>query len=213
MLKLCGFSASNYYNKVKLALLEKNLPFEEVLAWLGETDRSASPLGKVPYIITDAGPLCESEPIVEYIETTYRQSPLLPADPFQAAKVRELITFLELYLELTARELYPEAFFGGKVSDKVKERQRNLLEKYVPAFGKLAKFSPYLAGDTFTLADCAAVCHLPLISSCTKIIYGEDLLASLPVKDYLKAMSERPTVQKLNAERKANTKLMLSRNK
>ncbi|MBR7513261.1 glutathione S-transferase N-terminal domain-containing protein, partial [Mycobacterium tuberculosis] len=32
MLKLCGFSASNYYNKVKLALLEKNLPFEEVLA-------------------------------------------------------------------------------------------------------------------------------------------------------------------------------------
>ncbi|MBU68385.1 MAG: glutathione S-transferase [Cupriavidus sp.] len=213
MLKLCGFSASNYYNKVKLALLEKNLPFEEVLAWLGETDRSASPLGKVPYIITDAGPLCESEPIVEYIETTYRQSPLLPADPFQAAKVRELITFLELYLELTARELYPEAFFGGKVSDKVKERQRNLLEKYVPAFGKLAKFSPYLAGDTFTLADCAAVCHLPLISSCTKIIYGEDLLASLPVKDYLKAMSERPTVQKLNAERKANTELMLSRNK
>lgn len=213
MLKLCGFSASNYYNKVKLALLEKNLPFEEVLAWLGETDRSASPLGKVPYIITDAGPLCESEPIVEYIETTYRQSPLLPADPFQAAKVRELITFLELYLELTARELYPEAFFGGKVSDKVKERQRNLLEKYVPAFGKLAKFSPYLAGDTFTLADCAAVCHLPLISSCTKIIYGEDLLASLPVKGYLKAMSERPTVQKLNAERKANTELMLSRNK
>jgi len=213
MLKLCGFSASNYYNKVKLALLEKNLPFEEVLAWLGETDRSASPLGKVPYIITDAGPLCESEPIVEYIETTYRQSPLLPADPFQAAKVRELITFLELYLELTARELYPEAFFVGKVSDKVKERQRNLLEKYVPAFGKLAKFSPYLAGDTFTLADCAAVCHLPLISSCTKIIYGEDLLASLPVKDYLKAMSERPTVQKLNAERKANTELMLSRNK
>ncbi|GAA0841215.1 glutathione S-transferase [Cupriavidus pauculus] len=213
MLKLCGFSASNYYNKVKLALLEKNLPFEEVLAWLGETDRSASPLGKVPYIITDAGPLCESEPIVEYIETTYRQSPLLPADPFQAAKVRELITFLELYLELTARELYPEAFFGGKVSDKVKERQRNPLEKYVPAFGKLAKFSPYLAGDAFTLADCAAVCHLPLISSCTKIIYGEDLLASLPVKDYLKAMSERPTVQKLNAERKANTELMLSRNK
>ncbi|WP_404992905.1 glutathione S-transferase [Cupriavidus pauculus] len=213
MLKLCGFSASNYYNKVKLALLEKNLPFEEVLAWLGETDRSASPLGKVPYIITDAGPLCESEPIVEYIETTYRQSPLLPADPFQAAKVRELITFLELYLELTARELYPEAFFGGKVSDKVKERQRNLLEKYVPAFAKLAKFSPYIAGDTFTLADCAAVCHLPLISSCTKIIYGEDLLASLPVKDYLKAMSERPTVQKVNAERKANTELMLSRNK
>lgn len=213
MLKLCGFSASNYYNKVKLALLEKNLPFEEVLAWVGETDLAASPLGKVPYIITEAGPLCESETIVEYIETTYPQAPLLPRDPYQAGKVREVITFLELYLELTARELYAEAFFGGKVSDRVKERQRNLLDKYIPAFAKLAKFSPYIAGDTFTLADCAAVCHLPLVSSCTKIIYGEDLLAGLPVKEYLKAMAERPTVQKVNAERKANTELMLSRNR
>ena len=29
MLTLCGFAASNYYNKVKLALLEKSVPFEE----------------------------------------------------------------------------------------------------------------------------------------------------------------------------------------
>lgn len=213
MLKLCGFAASNYYNKVKLAMLEKNLPFEEVLAWIGETDLAASPVGKVPYIITDGGPLCESETIAEYIEATYIQVPLLPADPYQAAKVREIVTFMELYLELTARELYPEAFFGGKVSDRVKERQRNLLDKYIPAFSKLVKFSPYIAGDTFTLADCAAVCHLPLVASCTKIIYGEDLLAGLPVKEYLKAMAERPSVQRVNADRKASTELMLSRNK
>ena len=38
MLKLCGFAASNYYNKVKLALLEKGVPFEEELAWVGQTD-------------------------------------------------------------------------------------------------------------------------------------------------------------------------------
>ena len=48
MLQLCGFSASNYYNKVKLALLEKGVAFDEELAWLGETDAAASPLGKVP---------------------------------------------------------------------------------------------------------------------------------------------------------------------
>ena len=35
MFKLCGFAGSNYYNKVKLALLEKGVPFEEELAWLG----------------------------------------------------------------------------------------------------------------------------------------------------------------------------------
>ena len=33
MLTLCGFAASNYHNKVKLALLEKGVPFEEEIAW------------------------------------------------------------------------------------------------------------------------------------------------------------------------------------
>jgi len=213
MLKLCGFAASNYHNKVKLALLEKNVPFEEVLAWIGETDPSASPLGKVPYIITDSGTLCESEVIMEYLEAAYPQHPLLPADPLQAGKVRELITFMELYLELTARELYPEAFFGGKVSDSVKERQHKLLSRYIAGFAKLAKFSPYIAGDTFTMADCAALVHLPLVSSATKIIYGTDMLADLPVRDYVKKLGERETVQRVNAERKANTELMQSRRK
>ncbi|CAN7262178.1 Glutathione S-transferase [compost metagenome] len=211
MLKLCGFAASNYYNKVKLALLEKNVPFEEVLAWIGQTDLAATPAGKVPYIITESGPMCESEAIVDYVEAAYPQTPLLPGDPYQAAKVREIVVFMELYLELTARELYPEAFFGGKVSDGVKDRQHKLLTRYVPAFAKLAKFSPYIAGDTFTLADCAAAAHLPLVSSCTKIIYGTDLLADLPVKDYLKTLSARESVQKVNADRKANLELMASR--
>lgn len=217
MIKLCGFAASNYYNKVKLALLEKNLPFEETLAWMGEIDPAASPGGKVPYMITDSGPLCESETLSEYIEATYPQHPLLPADPYQAGKVRELVSYMELYLELTVRELYPEAFFGGKVSDNVKARQLRLLERYVPGFAALARFSPYIAGDTFTLADCAAICHLPLVSSATRAIYGRDLLAELapglPVKDYLKRMSERPSVQKVNADRKANVELMMKRNK
>ncbi|MGY8525058.1 glutathione S-transferase [Paracidovorax citrulli] len=213
MLKLCGFAASNYYNKAKLALLEKDIPFEEELAWIGETDTAASPLGKVPYLRTDEGTLSESQVIVEYLEARYPQTPLLPSDPLAAGKTRELVTYLELYLELTARELYAEAFFGGKVSDAVKERQHKLLERFIPAFAKLAKFSPYIAGDTFTMADCAAIVHLPLVSSCTKIIYGADMLAELPVKDYLKRMGERPHVQKVNADRKANVELMMSRRK
>ena len=36
-LKLCGFSASNYYGKLKLQLLEKQVPFEEELVWVGNT--------------------------------------------------------------------------------------------------------------------------------------------------------------------------------
>ncbi|MCB2038205.1 MAG: glutathione S-transferase [Burkholderiaceae bacterium] len=211
MLKLCGFAASNYYNKVKLALLEKGVPFEEVLAWVGETDLAASPLGKVPYAITDEGAISESTVILEYVEQRYPETPLMPASPYQAAKVRELLRYIELHLELVARNLYPEAFFGGKVSDNLKEKIRPQLEKNVAAFAKLARFSPFIAGDQFTLADCAAAVHLPLVSSCSKIIYGQDLLAALPVKDYLKHVGERPTVQKVNADRKTNTELMMAR--
>ena len=213
MLKLCGFAASNYYNKVKLALLEKGVPFEEVLAWLGETDLAASPLGKVPYAITDEGPMSESTVILEYVEDRYPERPLMPASPYQAAKVRELLRYIELHLELVARNLYPEAFFGGKVSDGLKQRIRPQLERHVAAFARLAKFGPYIAGEQFTLADCAAAVHLPLVASATKIIYGQDLLAALPVKDYLKHVGERPTVQKVNADRKTNTELMMARMK
>jgi glutathione S-transferase len=213
MLTLCGFAASNYYNKVKFALLEKGVPFEEELAWVGKTDPASSPIGKVPYIKTANGPVCESAVIMEYIEQQYPQKPLMPTDAFAAAKVRELVTFLELHLELVARNLYPEAFFGGKVSDSAKEKTGAQLEKNIAAFAGLAKFSPYVAGDTLTLADCAAVVHLPLVSGATKLIYGRDFLADLPVRDYMKFMGERATLQQVNADRKANMELMLSRMK
>lgn len=211
MLTLCGFSASNYYNKVKIALLEKGVPFDEELAWVGETDLTASPLGKVPYLKTDEGTLCESTVMLEFIEARWPQPPLLPADPFAAAKVRELLRYLELHLELVARNLYPEAFFGGKVSDSAKEKTALQLRKNVAAFAQLAQFSPFIAGNAFTLADCAAAVHLPLVSSATKIIYGEDFLAALPVRDYLKRLGERPSVVKVNADRKTNTEQMMQR--
>jgi glutathione S-transferase len=213
MLKLCGFAASNYHNKVKFALLEKGVPFEEEIAWVGETDPVASPLGKVPYLKTEDGALCESAVMLEYIEQRYPQNPLLPSDPFAASKVRELALFLDLHLELVARNLYPEAFFGGKVSDSVKEKVGAQLEKNIAAFAQLAKFSPFIAGDSLSLADCAAVTHLPLVSGATKLIYGKDFLAALPARDYLKMMGERPHMQTINADRKANLALMMARSK
>ena len=211
MLTLCGFSASNYYNKVKLALLEKGVPFQEQLAWVGQTDLAASPLGKVPYLLTPEGPLCESAVMADYIEAAYPTPALVPAQAFAAAKVRELITFMELHLELVARNLYPQAFFGGTVSEAAREKVGIQLEKNIAAFAKLASFAPYVAGDSFSMADCAAIVHLPLVSSATKAIYGRDYLAELPMRDYLARMAERPHVQRINADRKASTAEMLAR--
>ena len=71
MFVLCGFSLSNYYNKVKLALLEKGVAFTEELVPTGKKSElvlEASPLGKVPFIRTEHGTLCESQVIMDYIE-------------------------------------------------------------------------------------------------------------------------------------------------
>jgi glutathione S-transferase len=206
-LKLCGFSVSNYYGKLKLQLLEKQVPFEEELVWVGNTHpklMDRSPMGKVPFLQTEHGSISESMACAEYIEQAYPQHPLLPADPWAAAKVRELIIYLELHLELVARELYPQAFFGGKVSEERQAFVRKQLPKGVSALARLASFSPYLAGDQFTLADCAAAVHLPVIASACKRVLGEDLLAALPIKAYMEHIDARPTMARVSADRKAN---------
>lgn len=210
MLTLAGFAVSNYHNKAKLALYEKGVPFNEELNWASKDEQTlcCSPLGKVPFLKTEHGALCESQVILEYLEDAYPEKPLMPADAWQRAKVRELIAFMELHLELVARRLYGQAFFGGKVSQSLIDATRGELERNIPALGRLVKFSPFIAGDRFTLADCAAYVHLPLISAASKAIWNEDLLAGLPVRDYLKRMRERETVQRIEAERKANFELM-----
>lgn len=215
MLKLCGFPISNYYNKVKLALLEKSVPFEEERHTTGKDSIEAgSPLGKVPFLKTPQGVLCESQAITEYIEENYPQPPLYPRDSFARAKCREIIDFMELYLELPARRLYPEVYFGSTVSEETKQRSREDLEKGIKALAQVAKFAPYIAGADFTYADCAAYVHFPLITQATKKIYGEDFIARIPqAAAYFDRIRARATAMKVNDDRKAEIERQMAARK
>jgi glutathione S-transferase len=208
MITLCGFPVSNYYNVVKMALLEKGVPFtEELVMTRSEDDAvlSASPLAKIPFIKAPQGSMCESKAILEYVESAYPAPALLPADAFAAGKVRELMIYIDLHLELVARELYGQAFFGGTVADDVKERVHKTLERNIAGFKRLMKFSPYVAGRSFNMADIVAFNNLPLVGMATRAVYGDDMLASAGVdyKPYLKLVGERASAQKVVADRKA----------
>jgi glutathione S-transferase len=209
MLKLCGFRISNYHNKVRLVLLERDIAFEEDDSCAPkQTDEylARSPMGKVPFLELDGGRrLSESAVICEYLEDRYPQNPLLPADPFERSKVRELLAHLELDLELVARRLYGQVFFkrGNLSAENIQAVERDLL-RGVRAFRQLARFDPYIAGKELTLADCAAFVHLPLVSLSSKLAFGRDFLDDIPaVKPYLRMLGERPAFHRVNEDRKA----------
>lgn len=209
MITLCGFGVSNYYNKLKLVLLEKQIPFRERVVYPWERDGflQSSPLGKIPFIETDEGGLSESQVILEFLEERYPDTPLYPAGPYERAKCRELIQHLELNAEWVTRRLYKECFFGGVVSDETKQEAYDRLVIGLEAIERLAKFTPYICGAEFTAADCVAYVHFTMIKLATQTIYSENLLARLVPRavTFMSVMETRAHVRTMMAERKAAT--------
>lgn len=151
MLRLHGFAASNYYNMVKLALLLKALPFEEVPLHGCRNPRTLamSPRGKVPVLETAQGFLSETDAILDYLEECAAGCRLLPGDAFARACTRALAKEIELYIELPARYCYAEVFFGGRPTpDALKAKARRDLDKGFEALAARGRFSPYVAGSS-----------------------------------------------------------------
>ena len=206
MLKLYGFTVSNYFNMVKMALLEKGIEFEFVdTKPTQEGDYLAkSPMGKVPCLETSEGFISETDVIFDYLEDLGQGQTLMPASAYEKAKVRELIKQLELYIELPARTCFAEAFFGGTVSEETKDKARASLKKGVECIKRTGKFSPYIAGDTFTYADIMFMYSVSLAGACAKRVLGMDLLEDLPeAKALSELLASRASAQKIAADQKA----------
>ena len=206
MLKLHGFSVSNYYNMVKLALLEKGLPFEEVTFYGGQAPNAleVSPRGKVPVLETEQGFLSETSVILDYIEQTQGGKALLPADAFGQAKVRELLKEIELYIELPARTCYPESFFGAPVESLIKERARAELLAGFATLKRNGRFAPYVAGEQLTLADLMFCFSVDLACAVGKKVLNIDFLADFPeAKALLDLLADNPHMARIRADKDA----------
>jgi glutathione S-transferase len=208
MLELHGFPVSNYTNMVELALREKGMPFEYVLTFPEPTPAflARSPRGKVPYLSTPDGFINEASVILEYLEDVDATRRLLPRDPQARATVRALMKEIELYIELPARSCFAEVFFGGTVPDAIKSKAREDLAAGFATLKRHGRFAPFVAGETFTLADIVFLYSVDLAALVGRQLFGLDLLGDLPAAQaLLQRLNDIPHVQAIAARREAGT--------
>lgn len=102
--RLQGFWASPFTCRVKMALKLKGVPYE----YLEEDLMNKSPLllelnpvhKKVPVLVHNGKPILESNLILEYIDETWTNNPILPQDPYEKAMARFLAKFVDKQVNL-----------------------------------------------------------------------------------------------------------------
>ena len=207
MITLHGFAASNYYNIVKHTLLFKELSFQENLVY-GSSDElmKVSPVGKVPAITTPDGfDLSESSVICDFLEETYPEKPLYPKNAAERATVRQIMKISELYFELPSRRLIPYVFSGTDAPESVKDEVRQVLSRGIIALNRLCQFSPWIAGDEFTMADIYVYYVNTIVSAFASTQLNWDVLAEIPgMKEWNAAVKESNTAKQVEEGRLAN---------
>ncbi len=207
MMTLHGFAASNYYNLVKHALLYKELPFKENLIYpSSEALLAISPAGKVPVLTTlDGLNISESSVICDFIEETYPEIALYPANASERATVRQIMKMAELYFELPSRRLIPYAFSGTEAPESVKAEVRQVLARGITGLNRLCQFSPWVAGEQFTMADIYLYYVNTIVSAFGSSQLNWDVLAEVAgMKPWNDSMSQSAIAQKVEADRQAN---------
>ncbi|MEO6025973.1 MAG: glutathione S-transferase family protein, partial [Candidatus Binatia bacterium] len=116
MLKLFEHPLSPYAQKVKLALIEKGLPFETAMPDLlggGDTAfQEASPRREVPALVDGDTTVFDSTIILEYLEDKWPTPPMLPTSPVERARARTLEEICDTQYEAVNWGLFEIRVFG-----------------------------------------------------------------------------------------------------
>ncbi len=166
-MQLYNFFRSSASYRVRIALALKGLDYDYMPVQLARNEHldesyaavSASRL--VPLLKDGDAVVTQSLAIIEYLDETHPQPPLLPADPLGRARVRALA--LDIACEIhPLNNLRVLRYLTGplKLSDEDKDRwYRHWVETGLEAVERALAASParYCHGDAPTLADCVLV--------------------------------------------------------
>ncbi|KAL3821291.1 hypothetical protein ACJIZ3_007196 [Penstemon smallii] len=152
---LLGYYYSMFDMRVRVALAEKGIDYEyreEDLANKSQILLEMNPIHKkVPVLIHNKKPICESLIIVQYIDQVWKgKSPLLPSDPYQRAQARFWAEFVEKKIYDPGRKIWTTK------GDELEKASKEFIESLKLLERELGE-EPYFGGEIFGFLDVASI--------------------------------------------------------
>ncbi|XP_061337079.1 glutathione S-transferase 3-like isoform X1 [Gastrolobium bilobum] len=153
---LLDFNLSMFGIRVRIALAEKGIKYEHKEEDLVNTKSALllqmNPIHKkIPVLIHNGKPICESLIIVEYIDEVWKdKTPLLPTDPYQRAQARFWADFVDKKVHEVAKKIWT-----GKVGEHEKDKEELIVN--LKQLEEVLGDKPYFGGDTFGFLDVAFI--------------------------------------------------------
>ncbi|KAJ3676601.1 hypothetical protein LUZ60_004013 [Juncus effusus] len=148
--RLFGMWASPAVWRVEWALKMKGIEFEYIEEDVSDKSSSLlmyNPINKqVPVLVHNGKPIVESLVILEYIDETWNDKPILPVDSYERAKARFWATFVDV----KCREAARKSFFG-----EGEERENGIenLEIQLKALDEELEGKKFFAGNSIGYTD------------------------------------------------------------
>jgi len=192
--------------KVRLALAEKNLPFEMTVEKTWEKRPGFLEMnraGTVPVLVEESGAcIVHPGPICEYLDEVYPERPLIFGDALERAEIRRLVSWFDdgFDREVTTaliEEKMMKRFLGlGTPNSQAIRDGMRALHRHLDYIAWLAERRTWLAGDHLTLADISAAAHLSALDY-TGDVPWED---HPETKEWYARMKSRPSFRPLLAD-------------
>ncbi len=168
MFKLISATPSPYARKVRIALAEKNLPFELMteVPWDSTTATPKyNPLEKLPVLILEDGSsVYESSFILQYLELKYPEPPLLPKDVDGHIAARRLEVLSDGICDAVVLTFFERMRSPEAKSPEWLSRQRRKIEGGVREMARLVCDQGFAVGSTLGLGDIAVGTTLGYLS-------------------------------------------------